>query len=89
MLWSQFSAISANFVEKMAFFSKTNVMITIFAKPNSSLSKKHKNFRYIFWRKYFKDHNIGPRWACENIAQRVAQYIPCQKLMHGLYRGIQ
>jgi hypothetical protein len=37
----QFSA------KKMAFFSKTNVMIKI---------------RNIFWRKYFKNHNIGPRY---------------------------
>jgi hypothetical protein len=33
MLWSQFSAIFDNFRQKkLAFFSKTNVMITIFAK---------------------------------------------------------
>jgi hypothetical protein len=31
--------------KKTAFFSKTNVMIIIFAKTNSSLSKKPKNFR--------------------------------------------
>jgi hypothetical protein len=35
----QFSA------EKMGFFSKTNVMMTIFAKTNSSLGKKRKNCR--------------------------------------------
>jgi hypothetical protein len=29
MLWSQFSAIFDNFGEKLAFFSKTNVMIKI------------------------------------------------------------
>jgi hypothetical protein len=51
----QFSA------KKLAFFSKTNVMITIFAKTSSSLSKKRQLFRKIFWRKYFKNHNIGPR----------------------------
>jgi hypothetical protein len=33
------------FGEKMAFFSKTDVMITIFAKTNSSFSKKRKKFR--------------------------------------------
>jgi hypothetical protein len=52
----QFSA------EKMALFSKTDVMITIFAKTNRGLSKKkRKNFRKIFRRKYLKNHNIGPR----------------------------
>jgi GH18 family chitinase len=35
----QFSA------KKLAFFSKTNVMITIFAKTSSSLSKKRQYFR--------------------------------------------
>jgi hypothetical protein len=29
MLWSQFSAIYGNFLQKIAFFSKTNVMIKI------------------------------------------------------------
>jgi hypothetical protein len=31
--------------KKLAFFSKTNVMITIFAKASSSLSKKRQYFR--------------------------------------------
>jgi hypothetical protein len=31
--------------KKMAFFSKTKVMITIFAVPSSSLSKKSQYFR--------------------------------------------
>jgi hypothetical protein len=44
----------------MAFFSKTNVMITIFAKPSFDLSKKRQYFRQIFRRKYFKNHSIGP-----------------------------
>jgi hypothetical protein len=35
----QFSA------KKLAFFSKTNVMITFFAKTSSSLSKKRQYFR--------------------------------------------
>jgi hypothetical protein len=45
MLWSQFSAIFANFRRKIGVFSKTNVMIIIFAKTSSSLSKKRKKFR--------------------------------------------
>jgi hypothetical protein len=43
----QFSA------KKLAFFSKTNVIIKIFAKTSSSLSKKRQYFRYIFRRKLF------------------------------------
>jgi hypothetical protein len=35
----QFSA------KKLAFFSKTNVMVKIFAKTSSSLSKKRQHFR--------------------------------------------
>jgi hypothetical protein len=42
----QFSA------KKLAFFSKTNATIKFFA-----FSVKND----IFWRKYFKNHNIGPR----------------------------
>jgi hypothetical protein len=46
MLWSQFSAIFANLRRKqLAFFSKTNVMITLFAKTSSCLSKKRQYFR--------------------------------------------
>jgi hypothetical protein len=46
MLCSQFSAILANFRrKKLAFFSKTNVIITIFAKTSSSLSKNRQFFR--------------------------------------------
>jgi hypothetical protein len=47
-------------VKKLAFFSKNNVMITIFPKTSSSLSKKRQFFRYILRRKYLKNHNIGP-----------------------------
>jgi hypothetical protein len=53
-VFCQFSA------KKLAFFSKTNVMITIFAKTSISLSKKRQFFRQIFRRKYFHNHNIGP-----------------------------
>jgi hypothetical protein len=38
-VFCQFSA------KKLAFFSKTNVMITIFAKTSISLSKKRQFFR--------------------------------------------
>jgi hypothetical protein len=33
------------FGKKLSFFSKTNAMITIFAKTSSSLSKKRQYFR--------------------------------------------
>jgi hypothetical protein len=45
----------------MAFFSKTNIMITIFAKTSSSLSKKRHFFAKFFGENIFKNHNIGPR----------------------------
>jgi hypothetical protein len=51
--------------KKLAFFSKTIVMITIFPKTSSSLIKKLQFFRQIFRRKYFKNHNIGP-WLDSN-----------------------
>jgi hypothetical protein len=38
----QFSA------KKLAFFSKTNVVINFFSKSSSSLSKKRQYFRQIF-----------------------------------------
>jgi hypothetical protein len=50
------------FLAKNGVLSKNNVMITICAKNNNSLSKKRKNFRSIFRRKYLKNHNIGP-WS--------------------------
>jgi hypothetical protein len=44
----QFSA------KKLAFFTKTNVMITIFAKTSSSLSKKRQFFAKFFVENIFK-----------------------------------
>jgi hypothetical protein len=49
------------FVEKMAFFLNTNVMINFFIKISFVLSQKCIFFRKNFWRKYLKNHNIGPR----------------------------
>jgi hypothetical protein len=49
------------FGENLAFFSKTNVMITnLHNLPSFVLSQKRPFFRRIFWRKYLKNHNIGP-----------------------------
>jgi hypothetical protein len=62
MLWSQFSAIFNNFRrKKLAFFSQTNVMIKILHNLALFWVKKRQFFRKIFRRKYFKNHNIGPR----------------------------
>jgi hypothetical protein len=44
------------FGEKIGAFLKNQCYDQIFAKSSSSLSKK----RRFFWRKYFKNHNIGP-----------------------------
>jgi hypothetical protein len=45
MLWSQFSAIFTHFRQKKwRFFSKTNVMITIFAKTSFVLRQKRQYF---------------------------------------------
>jgi hypothetical protein len=49
----QFSA------KKLAFFSKTNDMITIFAKSSSSLSEKRQYFLQYFGEIFL--NNIGPR----------------------------
>jgi hypothetical protein len=43
----------------MAFFSKTNVM-SKFCKKLAVVWAKTPIFSPIFWRKYFRNHNIGP-----------------------------
>jgi hypothetical protein len=56
--FSQFSA------KKLAFFSKTNVMI-IFFQNLASFRVKNANFFANFLAKIFKkNHNIGPRSPC-------------------------
>jgi hypothetical protein len=59
MLWSQFSAIFDNFRQKMAFFSKTDVMIKIL-KILTLFWVKTPIFSLKFSAKIFKNHNIGP-----------------------------
>jgi hypothetical protein len=61
MLWSQFSAIFANFRRKNWRFSQKAMLWSIFSKFSFVLSQKRQYFRRFFWRKYFKNHNIGPR----------------------------
>jgi hypothetical protein len=61
MLWSQFSAIFDNqfSAKKLAFFSKTNVMIKFLHNLALFLVKKANFFRrFVRW-KYLKNHNIG------------------------------
>jgi hypothetical protein len=41
-------------------------MIIFFQKLAVVLRKKRQYFRRIFLRKYFKNHNIGPRYICRN-----------------------
>jgi hypothetical protein len=57
----QFSA------KKLVFFSKTNVMIKILHNLPLFWVKNGNFFRWIFRRKYFKIHNIGPR---KNLSQK-------------------
>jgi hypothetical protein len=57
MLWSQFSAIFANFRRKNWRFSQKNIVMNKFLQKVAAVSAKN---RQIFRRKYFKNHNIGP-----------------------------
>jgi hypothetical protein len=50
----QFSA------KKIGVFLINQCHDEIFAKFSFVLSQKRQFFRQIFWRKYFKNHNIGP-----------------------------
>jgi hypothetical protein len=85
MLWSQFSAIFANCLRKNGVFLKKQWYEEIFSNVCSVLCKKCQFFRRIIRRKYFKNHNIGPRWVCENAAENVAQPIFLSKLLHNFY----
>jgi hypothetical protein len=62
MLWSQFSAIFDNFPpKKLAFFSKTNVMIKILHILALFWVKNANFFAEFFGENILKNHNIGPR----------------------------
>jgi hypothetical protein len=97
MLWSQFSAIFDNFRRKNAVFLKNECYDQIFSKFSFVLCQK-RQFLQIYWRKYFKNHNIGPKfsqnWAkmphCQK-AQRiyglpVAPGSPCSAIISGKSR---
>jgi hypothetical protein len=64
MLWSQYSAIFANFRRKNGVLLKSHCYDQIFAKSSISLSKKMSVFLLNFSAKFFKNHNIGPMSKC-------------------------
>jgi hypothetical protein len=55
--------------KKLAFFSKTNVMINLF-KIYLFFSQKRQFFRKNFRPKYFLNHNIGP-WTIKFSRQKI------------------
>jgi hypothetical protein len=59
MLWSQFSAIFANFRRKNWRFSQ-KLIWHFFLQKLAKVWAKTTIFRQIFWRKYIKNFNIGP-----------------------------
>jgi hypothetical protein len=63
MLWSQFSAIFDNFRRKNWRFSQKPLLWSKFCIINFVSSQKRQFFCWNFRRKYFKNHNIGPRVA--------------------------
>jgi hypothetical protein len=67
----------------LAFFSKTNVMINFFSKFGFVSRQKRQFFRWIFRRKYFKNHNIGPRsfeTSCSEKTRQVLKTRPTTKM---------
>jgi hypothetical protein len=60
MLCSRFSAISDNILRKIGVFLKNQCYDRNFAWFSFDLNKKRQFFCWIFRRKYFKNHNIGP-----------------------------
>jgi hypothetical protein len=61
MLWSQFSAIFDNFRRKIWRFSQNPMLWSKFCMIYLCFESKMPFFRWIFRRKYLKNHNIGPR----------------------------
>jgi hypothetical protein len=56
----KFLRFSPIFGEKIGVFLKHQCYDQIFAKLSSVLSQKRQYCCQIFWRKYLKNHNIGP-----------------------------
>jgi hypothetical protein len=68
MLCSQFSAIFDNFRRKNWRFSQKPMLWSNFCIFSFILSQKCQFFRWIFRRKYLKNHNIGP-WFTNFLAE--------------------
>jgi hypothetical protein len=67
--------------KKLAFFSKANAVIK-FLHNLALFWVKNANFSRIFCRKYFKNHNIGPRTLFS--ARVVVDQQPVTILRNGL-----
>jgi hypothetical protein len=66
MLWSQFSAIFLNFWRKIGVFLKYECYDHFFQKLALFWVHTKRHFLINFWRKYLKNHNIGPRfWSLQ------------------------
>jgi hypothetical protein len=62
------------FGEKIGVFLKNQCYDQNFAYFSFVLSQKCQFFRQIFWRKYLKNHNIGPRIA-NLFSQRIIAHL--------------
>jgi hypothetical protein len=58
--YHNFLWFSTIFCEKIGVFLKNQCYDQNFALFTFVFESKRKFFRWIFWRKYFKNHNIGP-----------------------------
>jgi hypothetical protein len=65
----------------MAFFLKNQWYDQNFAYFSFVLSQKRQFFAIFFWRKYFKNHNIGPSFFKRAQSWRPASF---KKLPSGL-----
>jgi hypothetical protein len=75
MLWSQFSAIFANFRRKIVVFLENQCYNQNFAYFSFVLSQIHQLFRWIFRRKYLKNHNIRPWSPCHERSPELLWHI--------------
>jgi hypothetical protein len=58
-----FLRFSTIFCKKIGVFLKNQCYDQLFSKFSFVLSQKRRFFRWIFRRKYLKNHNIGPRYV--------------------------
>jgi hypothetical protein len=81
MLWSQFSAIFANFLRKNWRFCHKMMLWSIFFKNSFSLSKKLQHFCQIFRRNIWKIITSAPGSGRRSVAQET-----CPALKLGIVR---